>query len=73
MGLTIEEAFGPAEHASPLLDAEAAAKYLNCSTRLVRELWNRREIPAIKVGRLVRFHKDDLDKYIDSHRTGNRA
>lgn len=71
MGLTIEEAFGPAEHTSPLMDAGAAAKYLNCSTRLVQELWNRREIPAIKVGRLVRFHKDDLDRYIDSHRQGN--
>lgn len=70
MGLTIEEAFGQAEHASPLMDAQAAAKYLDCSVRLVKDLWNRREIPAIKVGRLVRFHKADLDRYIESQRQG---
>lgn len=54
---------------SPLLDLSGAAEYLSTSERHIRELWNRRELPAIKVGRKVRFHKDDLDRYINERRT----
>lgn len=83
-GLSVEEAFGLArvhQHdrhgdvtqlpESPLYDVPGAAKYLSTTERHIRDMWNKRQIPAIKVGRKLRFHKDDLDAYIDSHRTGN--
>lgn len=48
----------------PLLDYDGAAKYLRTTRRHVRELWQRREIGAVKVGKLVRFTQEDLDAYI---------
>jgi len=54
---------------SGLLDTEAAARYLATTPRHVRELWATRRLAGIKVGRLVRFHPLDLDRYVDGHRT----
>ena len=51
-----------------LLDHEAAASYLGTTSRHVRKLWASRELAGIKVGRLVRFDRRDLDTYIDRHR-----
>jgi excisionase family DNA binding protein len=51
-----------------LLDYDDAASFLSVTPRLVRELWQRREIAGIKVGRRVRFTIDDLQDYIDRHR-----
>ena len=53
-----------------LLDYKAAALYLCTTTRHVRELWARRELAAIKVGRAVRFTKADLDAFIAANRVG---
>ena len=38
-----------------LLDYDAAADYLCTTPRHVRELWAKRFLPAVKVGRYVRF------------------
>jgi excisionase family DNA binding protein len=51
-----------------LLDYESAARYLCTTTRQVRELWARRELAAVKVGRSVRFTKADLDAFIAANR-----
>lgn len=51
-----------------LLDYEQAAKYLGTTPRHVRELWAKRRLPGVKVGRLVRFDIGDLDKFIESNR-----
>lgn len=51
-----------------LLDYEAAARYLCTTARHIRELWARRELAAIKVGRSVRFSKADLDAFIAANR-----
>ncbi|MGA3222102.1 MAG: helix-turn-helix domain-containing protein [Acidimicrobiales bacterium] len=51
-----------------LLDYEAAAAYLCTTPRHVRELWARRQLAAIKVGRCVRFTKGDLDAFIAANR-----
>jgi excisionase family DNA binding protein len=53
---------------SGLLDYESAARYLCTTTRHVRELWTRRELAAVKVGRSVRFTKADLDAFIAANR-----
>jgi excisionase family DNA binding protein len=50
------------------MDYEAAAAYLSTTPRHVRQLWQRREIAAVKVGRLVRFTTEDLDAYVRAQR-----
>jgi excisionase family DNA binding protein len=51
-----------------LLDYEAAARYLGTTPRHVRELWAKRYVAAVKVGRRVRFRVIDLDAFIAAHR-----
>jgi excisionase family DNA binding protein len=53
-----------------LLDYEAAAAYLCTTPRHIRELWAKRQLAAIKVGRCVRFTKEDLDAFIAANRVG---
>jgi excisionase family DNA binding protein len=51
-----------------LLDYEAAARYLCTTPRHIRELWAKRYLAAIKVGRRVRFSTRDLDAFIAARR-----
>jgi excisionase family DNA binding protein len=51
-----------------LLDADEAAWYLNTSTRWVRSAWSARKLPAVKVGRCVRFRVEDLDAFVAAQR-----
>jgi len=57
-----------AEVSSPLFDQQQAAAYLNTTERHIRILWQERRITAVKIGRRVRFTKEDLDAYIDRNR-----
>ena len=54
-----------------LLDYEAAAHYLCTTPRHVRELWAKRHVAAVKVGRHVRFIQADLDAFIATNRVNN--
>lgn len=56
-----------------LVDWSGAANYLATTDRHVRELVARGEIAVVKVGRLVRFHRDDLDEFIASNRREART
>jgi excisionase family DNA binding protein len=58
------------DHRGPggLLDYEAAARYLGTTPRHVRELWAKRYLAGVKVGRRVRFRIADLDAFIAAHR-----
>jgi excisionase family DNA binding protein len=51
-----------------LLDVPAAAERLNISVRHLRELLYRREVPYLKVGRLVRFDPADLDAWLEARK-----
>lgn len=51
-----------------LLTPEQAAEWLQTTPRHVRELWQRRELGGVKVGRLVRFREADLLAYIERQR-----
>jgi excisionase family DNA binding protein len=51
------------EHRPPL-DYQQAAEYLNTNPRHLRGLVSRREIPHVKLGRLVRFVPDQLDEWM---------
>jgi len=51
-----------------LHDWESAALWLGVSPRLVRELWAKRRLGGVKVGRCVRFRDQDLDDFIERNR-----
>ncbi len=51
-----------------LLDYEGAAHYLCTTPRHVRELWAKRHVAGVKVGRRVRFTQADLDAFIATNR-----
>jgi excisionase family DNA binding protein len=46
------------------LDVAGAAGYLSISTSYLSKLVSRRKIPFLKIGRLVRFDRSALDRWI---------
>jgi excisionase family DNA binding protein len=50
-----------------LLDEEDAAWFFNKTPRWVRDKWQKRELPAVKIGRSVRFRLEDLEAYVADH------
>ena len=58
-------------HPARLLGYQGAADYLDTTPRHIRVLWSERKLPAVKVGRLVKFDLDDLDAFIDRQRVGS--
>jgi excisionase family DNA binding protein len=53
-----------------LLTAREAAKILTISPRHLWDLTDRGELPAIKIGRSVRYARADIDAFIAKSRTG---
>ena len=53
-----------------LLDLEEAAQYLCTTPRWVRSQWQSRSIPAVKLGRAVRFRVEDLDAFVEARVVG---
>lgn len=53
---------------SALLTAEDVAEYIGSSTRHVRRLIERGELPIIRIGKLVRITPDDLARFVASCR-----
>ena len=51
---------------SPLLTVSETASYLNTSETFVWRLRYSGAVPCRKLGRSVRFHIDDLDRYIEA-------
>jgi excisionase family DNA binding protein len=56
----------PATTSGDLLTVEQAADYLNITDHFVRRLIRERRIPFLKVGRLVRLRRTDIDEYLAS-------
>jgi excisionase family DNA binding protein len=54
----------PATTSGDLLTVEQAADYLNITDHFVRRLIRERRIPFLKVGRLVRLRRTDLEDYL---------
>ena len=42
-----------------------AARYIGCTEATLRVWVSRRKVPHLKVGRLVRFRKVDLDRWLN--------
>jgi excisionase family DNA binding protein len=51
-----------------LLTVDDLARILNCGKTKAWELVNTRQIPTIRVGRLVRISPDDLAEFMREHR-----
>ncbi len=49
-----------------LMSIQEAAKYLGLAEESVRYLARAKRLPCGKVGRLWRFHKEDLDTFLRS-------
>ena len=56
----------PVSSSGDLLTVEQAADYLNITEHFVRRLIRERRIPFLKVGRLVRLRRTDIDEYVAS-------
>jgi excisionase family DNA binding protein len=52
----------------PVLTPEEAADYLGVKPRMIWRLMDEGHLPKIKVGKLVRLDKKDLDDYIARRR-----
>lgn len=48
-----------------LLDKNALAEQLNCSVRTIEDWVKKRRIPYRKINGLVRFHPDDIARWMD--------
>lgn len=57
-----------------IMTPDNAAAYLSISKRhLQLDRVTKRQIPFIKIGRLVRYKKADLDDYITAQTVGGKA
>jgi excisionase family DNA binding protein len=52
--------------ANVLLDVHGIAEYACVSERMARHILDRRLVPVVKIGRLVRVRRSDLDAYIEA-------
>lgn len=58
------------ENANPLLNAEEVAQELQISIALAYRLIQQKKIRAVRIGRLVRVRKKDLDRFIEQQTSG---
>lgn len=52
-----------------LLDKPETAAYLNLKPRTLDYLVEKRRIPFVRVGRFIRFKREDLDAWLEDNRT----
>ncbi len=50
-----------------LVDMESAAKYLSIKKSSLYQLCMRKQITVVKIGRLNKFRKSDLDNFINQN------
>ncbi len=56
-----------------LLDIAQLAERLGVTERFVRRLVEERRIPFLKIGKFVRFHPDDVERWIAHQRVTQTA
>jgi hypothetical protein len=57
------------EEAITVMNEKKAAKYIGLSPKTLQKYrWEQKPPTYIKVGSAVRYHKDDLDAFLDSNR-----
>ena len=50
-----------------LMSVQEAASYLNVSPHTLYTMVSQRRVPYVKIGRLTKFDKGELDKWIKQH------
>jgi excisionase family DNA binding protein len=55
-----------------LFDRETLAEYLRLSTDTIDRLVKANKLRCVRIGHQVRFTLDDVDAFLEHHRTGNR-
>jgi excisionase family DNA binding protein len=58
--------------ADPLLTVEEVADLLQVRTRWVYQHAQTGELPSVRIGKYVRFHRSDLAAFLDTRSTGRR-
>lgn len=58
----------PRNGTAPLISVEQLADELNVSVRYVRRIVAERRIPYVKVGHLIRFQRDEVQRWVDANR-----
>lgn len=56
---------------SPLMDVPAVAEYLGLAIATVRNLSKAGALPSYKMGKFVRFRREEVDTWLESKRRGN--
>ena len=51
---------------SPFLNKQQACNYLGISNNTL-DSWIVKGLPKIKIGKTIRFHKDAIDQWLNSH------
>ena len=54
-----------------LLSIDRLAEYLDVPPATIRDWVYKRQIPFVKVGRLVRFHPSDVQRWLSERSHGN--
>ncbi len=49
-----------------LMSKKEVAEYLSVSTKTIERLVQRGELPQYKIGKTVRYKKEDVEKYLES-------
>jgi excisionase family DNA binding protein len=58
---------------TPLLDVHEAARFLGVKVRTMYEWSAAGVVPSLKVGRLLRFRRSDLEAWLDANARGGPA
>jgi len=58
----------PRDDKAPLISVEQLADELGVSVRYVRRVVAERRIPYVKVGHLIRFQRDEVQRWVDANR-----
>ena len=58
----------PRDDKAALINVEQLADELGVSVRYVRRIIAERRIPYVKVGHLIRFERDEVDRWVEANR-----
>jgi excisionase family DNA binding protein len=61
------------EKSLELLTIPEASSYLNLTESMLRSLVFKRKIPVLRIGKCLRFSKDDLNKWVNSKKENSNS
>jgi excisionase family DNA binding protein len=61
------------EKSLELLTIPETSSYLNLTESMLRSLVFKRQIPVLRIGKCLRFSKDDLNKWVNSKKENSNS